>query len=346
MSVFSGGHVLLDDLPGSGKTTLIKALSAAMGCSFGRIQFTPDLLPSDILGMTVFNQKTGDFQLRKGPVFTHLLLADEINRAIPRTQSALLEAMEERQATIDGNSLTLPSPFFVMATQNPVERESTFPLPAAQMDRFFIKMSLGYPSQEEENQMLLRLASSIPFHTIDSVSYTHLDVYKRQACDSQRRAIWHLQSCTIRTAFQDIRSTKGQVDLCVVFQFKGTAVVVADLYIHILQGDVVGAFHGDGVVRCLSVSSDFVAGAVIPTAIINRYRLIVDVIGFFICQRIHHAVEHVKQTVENLRSNNFLFLLLRQGVVGFISRLQLLINLLLFLQAVSYTHLDVYKRQA
>ena len=140
-----------------------------MGCSFGRIQFTPDLLPSDILGMTVFNQKTGDFQLRKGPVFTHLLLADEINRAIPRTQSALLEAMEERQATIDGNSLTLPSPFFVMATQNPVERESTFPLPAAQMDRFFIKMSLGYPSQEEENQMLLRLGSSIPFHTIDSV---------------------------------------------------------------------------------------------------------------------------------------------------------------------------------
>lgn len=169
MSVFSGGHVLLDDLPGSGKTTLIKALSAAMGCSFGRIQFTPDLLPSDILGMTVFNQKTGDFQLRKGPVFTHLLLADEINRAIPRTQSALLEAMEERQATIDGNSLALPSPFFVMATQNPVERESTFPLPAAQMDRFFIKMSLGYPSQEEENQMLLRLGSSIPFHTIDSV---------------------------------------------------------------------------------------------------------------------------------------------------------------------------------
>ena len=120
MSVFSGGHVLLDDLPGSGKTTLVKTLSLAMGCSFGRIQFTPDLLPSDILGMTVFNQKTGDFELRKGPVFTHLLLADEINRAIPRTQSALLEAMEERQATIDGSSLPLPAPFFVMATQNPV----------------------------------------------------------------------------------------------------------------------------------------------------------------------------------------------------------------------------------
>lgn len=180
MSVFSGGHVLLDDLPGSGKTTLIKTLSLAMGCSFGRIQFTPDLLPSDILGMTVFNQKTGDFQLRKGPVFTHLLLADEINRAIPRTQSALLEAMEERQATIDGASLPLPSPFFVMATQNPVERESTFPLPAAQMDRFFIKMSLGYPTEEEENLMLVRLGSSIPFDRVSPVLSPEilLDIFK------------------------------------------------------------------------------------------------------------------------------------------------------------------------
>ena len=169
MAVFSEGHVLLDDLPGSGKTTLIKTLSLALSCDFCRIQFTPDLLPSDILGMTVFNQKTGDFELRKGPVFTNILLADEINRAIPRTQSALLEAMEEQQATIDGESLKLPSPFFVMATQNPVERESTFPLPAAQMDRFFIKMSLGYPSPEEENLMLERLGNTIPYEEIHSV---------------------------------------------------------------------------------------------------------------------------------------------------------------------------------
>ncbi len=166
MAVFSGGHVLLDDLPGSGKTTLVKTLALASGLTFRRIQFTPDLLPSDILGMTVFNQKTSDFELRQGPVFTNLLLADEINRAIPRTQSALLEAMEERQVTIDGTSLPLPSPFFVMATQNPVERESTFPLPAAQMDRFFIKMSLGYPTEEEEDLMLLRLGSSIPFDSV------------------------------------------------------------------------------------------------------------------------------------------------------------------------------------
>lgn len=169
MAVFSGGHVLLDDLPGSGKTTLVKTLSLASGLNFRRIQFTPDLLPSDILGMTVFNQKSSDFELRQGPVFTNLLLADEINRAIPRTQSALLEAMEEHQVTIDGTSLPLPSPFFVMATQNPVERESTFPLPAAQMDRFFIKMSLGYPTEEEEDLMLLRLGSSIPYDSVSPV---------------------------------------------------------------------------------------------------------------------------------------------------------------------------------
>ena len=169
MAVFSGGHVLLDDLPGSGKTTLVKTLSIALDCDFCRIQFTPDLLPSDILGMTVFNQKTGDFEMRKGPVFTNILLADEINRAIPRTQSALLESMEEHQVTIDGATHRLPVPFFVMATQNPVERESTFPLPAAQMDRFFIRMSLGYPSAEEEDRMLLELGNAVPLDRVNPV---------------------------------------------------------------------------------------------------------------------------------------------------------------------------------
>lgn len=168
-AVFSGGHILLDDLPGSGKTTLIKALSRAAGLTFRRIQFTPDLLPSDILGMTVFDQKTGEFSLKKGPVFTNILLADEINRAIPRTQSALLEAMEEHQATIDGTTLPLPEPFFVMATQNPVEWESTFPLPAAQMDRFFLRISLGYPDAEEEVRMLSELGNTVPLDRISTV---------------------------------------------------------------------------------------------------------------------------------------------------------------------------------
>ena len=170
LAVLSGGHVLLDDLPGSGKTTLIRALSLALGCDYRRIQFTPDLLPSDILGMTIYNQKTGDFELRKGPVDTNILLADEINRAIPRTQSALLEAMEERQITIDGQTFRLPEPFLVMATQNPVERESTFQLPAAQMDRFFIRISLGYPKPAEEMEMLETLGDGIPFDSIQAVT--------------------------------------------------------------------------------------------------------------------------------------------------------------------------------
>lgn len=170
MSVFAGGHVLLDDLPGSGKTTLIKTMSRALGCEFKRIQFTPDLLPSDILGMTIYDRETGAFRQVKGPVFTHILLADEINRAIPRTQAALLEAMEERQVTIDNDTCPLPEPFFVMATQNPVERESTFQLPAAQMDRFFIKLSLGFPDRAEEARMLTELGDVIDFGVVDVVT--------------------------------------------------------------------------------------------------------------------------------------------------------------------------------
>lgn len=169
MAIFSGGHVLLDDLPGSGKTTLIKTMSLALGCDFERIQFTPDLLPADITGMTIFDQKANDFRMVKGPVFTNILLADEINRAIPRTQAALLEAMEEKQVTIDGNTFALPKPFFVMATQNPVEMESTFALPAAQMDRFFIKLSLEYPDMTEEMEILDTLGMGTDYSQIQAV---------------------------------------------------------------------------------------------------------------------------------------------------------------------------------
>ncbi len=170
MSVFAGGHVLLDDLPGSGKTTLVKTMAHALGCGFGRIQFTPDLLPSDIIGMTIFDQTTGAFKNIRGPVFTNILLADEINRAIPRTQSALLEAMEERQVTIDNETVALPEPFFVMATQNPVELESTFLLPAAQMDRFFIRLSLGFPDRDEEAKMLSSLGDRLDLSQVKAVS--------------------------------------------------------------------------------------------------------------------------------------------------------------------------------
>ena len=170
MSAFVGGHVLLDDLPGSGKTTLIKTLSRALGCGFRRIQFTPDLMPSDITGMTIYDQKSAEFRLVKGPVFTNILLADEINRAIPRTQSALLEAMEEGQVTIDNQTMPLPQPFFVLATQNPVERESTFMLPWAQMDRFFIRLSLGFPNKEEEVRMLSSLGDEMDLSVVEAVT--------------------------------------------------------------------------------------------------------------------------------------------------------------------------------
>ena len=172
MAVLADGHILLDDLPGVGKTTLVKAISIALGCRSGRIQFVPDMLPSDIIGMRIYNQKTGDFELRQGPVMTNLLLADEINRAIPRTQSALLEAMEERQISIDGERFPLPAPFIVLATQNPVESESTFRLPAAQMDRFLIRVSMGYPQPAEERQMLRQLGDGIPFDLVHPVTNT------------------------------------------------------------------------------------------------------------------------------------------------------------------------------
>ena len=169
-ALFAEGHILLDDLPGVGKTTLVKTLAIATGCRSRRIQFVPDLLPSDIVGMNIYDQRLSDFRLLPGPVMTNILLADEINRAIPRTQSALLEAMEEKQVTIDGNSMPLPQPFIVMATQNPVESESTFQLPAAQMDRFLLRLSMGYPERDEERRMLERLGDVIPFGCVDTVA--------------------------------------------------------------------------------------------------------------------------------------------------------------------------------
>ena len=169
-AILSQGHILLDDLPGVGKTTLVKTLSIALGCQFKRVQFTPDLLPSDVVGMNIYDQNSNAFRRMDGPVMTNLLLADEINRAIPRTQSALLEAMEERQVTIDGETTPLPAPFVVMATQNPVEFESTFRLPAAQMDRFFLRLSLGYPQREEEVRMLRGVGDEIPFDQVEAVT--------------------------------------------------------------------------------------------------------------------------------------------------------------------------------
>jgi MoxR-like ATPase len=163
------GHVLLEDVPGVGKTTMARAVARSVGGDFKRIQFTPDLLPSDISGISYFNQKQGDFLFRAGPVFTNVLLADEINRATPRTQSALLEAMEERTVTIEGETMALPRPFLVLATENPVELEGTFPLPEAQLDRFLLRISVGYPDADQEDEMLVRLQFRHPLASLEPV---------------------------------------------------------------------------------------------------------------------------------------------------------------------------------
>jgi MoxR-like ATPase len=196
------GHVLLEDVPGIGKTTLAKALARSMGCTFKRIQFTPDLLPSDVTGILYFNQKTQDFEFRPGPIMAQVVLADEINRATPRTQSALLEAMQERQVTVDVDTMRLPRPFLVLATQNPIELEGTFPLPEAQVDRFLMKVVLGYPSEDDENRILLRYEREDPLETLGPVIHAedllamHDQVRFVLVEESVRRYIVHVVRAT------------------------------------------------------------------------------------------------------------------------------------------------------
>jgi MoxR-like ATPase len=170
VAVLCEGHALLEDVPGIGKTTLARALAISLGCSFRRIQFTPDLLPSDVTGLSWFNQKSQEFEFRPGPIMSQVVLADEINRATPRTQSALLEAMQERQVTVDGVTRSIPRPFLVMATQNPIELEGTFPLPEAQIDRFLLRISIGYPTEAEEAMILDRFRLSDPLPELSPVT--------------------------------------------------------------------------------------------------------------------------------------------------------------------------------
>ncbi len=181
IAVLCSGHILIEDVPGVGKTVLAKSIARSIGCDFKRIQFTPDLLPSDVTGVSMFNQRTGEFEFRPGPIMSQFVLADEINRATPKTQSALLEAMEEHQVTVDGVTHSLPHPFLVMATQNPIEYEGTFPLPEAQLDRFLLNISMGYPSPADEVEILDRQQRTHPIDSLEQIlTDEHLQLMQEQ----------------------------------------------------------------------------------------------------------------------------------------------------------------------
>jgi len=217
VAVLCEGHILIEDVPGIGKTTLAKSIAASLGCTFRRIQFTPDLLPSDVTGINYFNQKNQEWEFRAGPVFSQLLLADEINRATPRTQSALLEAMQERQVTVDGDTKHLPRPFLVLATQNPIELEGTFPLPEAQVDRFLIKLPIGYPTQDEENAILLRFERTDPLEKLSPVVTTD----ELLAMQRQVREI-RVEASVRNYAVAITRATRGHSEVSLGASPRGT----------------------------------------------------------------------------------------------------------------------------
>jgi MoxR-like ATPase len=217
VAILCEGHILIEDVPGIGKTTLARSIAASLGCSFRRIQFTPDLLPSDVTGINYFNQKAQDFEFRPGPVMAQVVLADEINRATPRTQSALLEAMQERQITVDGVTYPLPRPFLVMATQNPIELEGTFPLPEAQVDRFLIKLPIGYPTEAEEHAILLRFERQDPLAELAPV------VAPDELIDLQRQVRQVRVEQSVRDYVVNVaRATRGHQDVQLGVSPRGT----------------------------------------------------------------------------------------------------------------------------
>lgn len=217
VALFSGGHALLEDVPGVGKTLLAKSLARCIDGKFYRIQCTPDLMPTDITGTNIWNPSSGEFQFMPGPVFANVLLADEINRATPRTQSALLEVMEEHQVTIDGISRPVPDPFFVIATQNPVEYQGTFPLPEAQMDRFALSFSLGYPSEDEELKMLQRLSDNITPDTLQPCITPEELLSLRHQCTQVR-----IEESLQRYILDLVRSTREDEDITLGVSPRGT----------------------------------------------------------------------------------------------------------------------------
>ena len=202
------GHILIEDVPGVGKTMLARALATSLGCTFKRVQFTPDLLPNDVTGVSVYNQRTAEFEFRAGPAFANVLLADEVNRATPRTQSSLLECMGERQVTVDGVTRPLSRPFLVIATQNPVEYEGTFPLPEAQLDRFLLRLRLGYPTLDDERQVLTNLRRSHPIDAIEQVA----DADQLLAAQAQITDV-HVEDAVRDYILNVVRATREHPDI-------------------------------------------------------------------------------------------------------------------------------------
>lgn len=208
IALLASGHIILEDVPGTGKTLLAKTLARTLDCEVRRIQFTADLLPSDVTGINFYNQQTGGFELRQGPAFTNILLADELNRATPRTQSALLECMEERQVTIDGRTYPLEAPFLVIATQNPIDNHGTFPLPEAQLDRFMLNVSMGYPSADEEQAILRRFTSGDPLQTLAPViGKADIAGLRRQA------AAVHVSDAVVQYILAIVTATRKHADI-------------------------------------------------------------------------------------------------------------------------------------
>ena len=232
IAMVASGHILLEDVPGTGKTMLAKSTAKSLSCDFKRIQFTPDLLPSDLSGINFYDQKAGEFRFRPGAIFTNILLGDEINRATPRTQSALLECMEERQVTIDGVTTPLAAPFMVIATQNPVETQGTFPLPEAQLDRFLIKTDMGYPSTEDGVSILSRFKSENPLDAMEPVA-TAADIIAAQ----QSYTAVHVSQGMLTYIVQIAEETRRHQDIILGVSPRGTQALLKTVQVHaILAG--------------------------------------------------------------------------------------------------------------